>query len=287
MKKFSYLALVALCLIATSCLGNGNVEQKINIPLQMISLATKSDVTTSRVATNNFEFDYNTGKAKATVRVAFGSTSTTLVITDMPFTVDTEGYKVNAGQASVEDELGNKLPYNITSVQIKLQVISETQISNVQVRFTLDNAGDIYQIVMMPEFVNYYSSSTSTVIPSPGSKPFITTAAKYYLKLNTDKKTATITVENIQFVAEMPTLSDFELMSIPYTETRNGIAFNVPEIIPTSKGVPMESRKITNFVGDIDIPNGSALFTFKCMGMDVTAQCDIKIVRLFDNNSAL
>ena len=134
------------------------------------------------------------------------------------------------------------------------------------------NIAITYNVDGKPTFVTRKKIShvTSSTVTDFGRGTFECKDATYIMTLNPEKGTASIEINNIQFVQQMPTLSEITIPGATLESTSTGYRITADEIVPTSADVPMDNRKITNL--DITVNAGAGTFSgsFNCMGMSCT-----------------
>lgn len=117
-----------------------------------------------------------------------------------------------------------------------------------------------YTVTALPTQMIFFGT-TETTAYADGSK-FTTTAPRYAVTLDPDKKLATLDITGAQFLESMPGM-DMTFGEIPFTLNNNTISFEKDALTPTSKGVPYPSFPITDFQGAIEILNRGSL-RFNC-----------------------
>ena len=259
-KLFSLIAVAALVLGFASCTDNKE-EQTMSITDDV--LVTNSQVTTAGKI--HLKMNITNSTIDITMPVQKGGSTVDATIKDLKLSFsNTLGYTFSATNADAVDGSGKSIGVKINSLNGFLQMFNNPEIEqNIAITYNVDGK---------PAFVTRKKIShvTSSTVTDFGRGTFECKDATYIMTLNPEKGTASIEINNIQFVQQMPTLSEITIPGATLESTSTGYRITADEIVPTSADVPMDNRKITNL--DITVNAGAGTFSgsFNCMGMSCT-----------------
>lgn len=120
--------------------------------------------------------------------------------------------------------------------------------------------------------------TTTSVNTETGAK-YSTESVEYVATYNVDTRMLSLLINGIKFVSSSSDRYNIELRSIPVNVSSEGMAFDVPTIVPYLSGTPFESYTFTDIKGVLN-PGKGLEFTFRAcprgfsQGFDVKVNCD-------------
>ena len=266
-KILSLLAVAAIAMGFASC-SEKNEEQTMSINDEV--LVTSSQTTTAGKI--YLKMNITASTIDITMPVANGNSTVDATIKGLPLTFsNTKGYTFSAAKADAVDASGKKLGFSISNLNGNLQMFSDPSLEqNIAITYNVDGN---------PAFVTRKKIShyTSTTITDFGRGTFECKNAIYIMSLNPEKGTVNIEINNIQFVQQMPTLSEITIPGAKLESTSTGYHITADVIVPTSADVPMDNRTITNLDITVNAGAGSFSGSFTCMGMNCTVTGNTEI----------
>lgn len=136
-----------------------------------------------------------------------------------------------------------------------------------------DMTVDGYKVSVIQTANSYYGETKVNFITgNPNVYTDLNTS--YDMKLDSEKMTATITINNAKFASNMPAQSKIVLPDVPVTLSHDGIHFECDQLVPLqANGSPKPEYMITDVDGDARQGRGLQL-KFKVAGTwQVDAQC--------------
>ncbi|MGM9804535.1 MAG: hypothetical protein ACI308_10215 [Muribaculaceae bacterium] len=228
-------------------------------------------ITTGAIA---FKFYTESAVTDITMPVQVGGETKTACFKDVKLSYDVaRGYTFSASTAQATDASGNSLGFAINSLNGSVQVgfpVDATH-DNISISYTINGV----QVFVTKPTISYFTTVTRT---SASSSSFSCENATYNVTINTTKGKADIEINNIQFIQQMPTLSEITIPGIDVETTSTGFRLTAESIVPTSTGVPMENRTVSNLDITLRVAEGTMQGTFNCMGMDCTVTGSISYI---------
>lgn len=268
-KLFTAFAVIALAISTTSCgdapeqyqtFGNQVIAHQ-NVNGEMVT--QKGRVTVKLYSPN--------AHADLTIPMLVNGAWKDVLFTDLSYSINNnEGYVLQSSSAAAKDASGNSLGFNVQNLNAKIQITGPTsgEHDNILISCTVDS--HIY-FASLGSIVHH---KTSTVTSSPMGA-YTCKDAVYTFKIDPDKNVATIVINGIKFIEQAPVLSEITIPDVAIKATGDGYTVAADEVIPTSAGVPMENRKITNLALNLRIAQGRFDGMFNCMGMACNCEGDI------------
>ncbi|MGM9811247.1 MAG: hypothetical protein ACI30V_00205 [Muribaculaceae bacterium] len=259
-KLFSIIAVAIIALGFASCTDNKE-EQTMSITDDVVVTCMQ----TTTVGKIYMKMNITNSTIDITMPVQKGGSTVDATIKDLKLSFsNTLGYTFSTTNADAVDGSGKSLGVKINSLNGFLQMFNNPEIEqNIAITYNVDGK---------PAFVTRKKIShvTSSTVTDYGRGTFECKDATYIMTLNPEKGTANIEINNIQFIQQMPTLSEITIPGATLESTSTGYRITADEIVPTSADVPMDNRTITNL--DITVNAGAGTFggSFNCMGMSCT-----------------
>lgn len=122
---------------------------------------------------------------------------------------------------------------------------------------------------------NYFYGVTTSVCTNGEFAPFTTTKANYRLTLDYKTMKANLTIENAQFVSNMPEGITMTFPAIDFTVTGNGISLLSSELTPVYNSIPMPAYKVTTLTGNV-INEDRLTLNFTCPEVPIPMNSDNK-----------
>ncbi len=270
LKKFiTAFAAVVMMLNLTSCLDEPEHYQTFSNQVTMYQVINGQTVrSTGKV---EFKIFAAKGRVNLTLPMNVNGTDQQVTFEDLVLTFsNTEGYVMLAEKAEAKDSKGKSLGFSVSQLSAQLQITDPNSPNheNVLISFIKDSH-------------NYYATlntvvhhmTTTTTAAHGGS--YVCKNAEYTFRINTEKNTTDIIIKEIKFVEQMPTMSEITIPGVPLQQTTLGYKLLADAIVPTSTGVPMENRKITNLDINLNLAQGTFNGMFECMGMTCNCNGDI------------
>ena len=265
-KLFTAFAVIALAISATSC--GDDPEQYQTFGNQVIAHQNVNGEMVAQKGRVSVKIYSPNTHADITVPMLVNGAWKDVLFTDLSYSINAkEGYVLQSSSAAAKDASGNSLGFNVQNLSAKVQITDPTsgEHENILVSCTVDNR------IYFASLASIVHHKTSTVTSSPMGA-YTCQDAVYTFKIDSDKNTATIVINGIKFVEQAPVLSEIAIPDVAIKATGDGYLVEADEVIPTSAGVPMETRKITNLALNLRIAQGSFDGMFNCMGM--TCNCE-------------
>ncbi len=270
LKKFiTALAAIAMMFNMTSCLSEPEQYQTFINQVTMYQVQNGETVRTSGQV--EFKIFAAKGRVNLTLPLIVDGKSQQVTFEDLILTFsNTEGYVMLAEKAEAKDSKGKSLGFSVSQLSAQLQITDPNSPTheNVLISFVKDTFNHYATL----NTVVHHKTKTTTA-GNFGS--FDCMNAEYTFRINTEKNTADIIIYGIQFVEQMPTLAEITISAVPLTQTTHGYKLQADAIVPTSTGVPMENRKITNLDINLNLAQGTFNGMFNCMGMVCNCEGDI------------
>ena len=269
-KLLSAMAVIALALNVASC-GHDEPEQYQTFGNQVIAHQNVGGEMMTSAGRVSVKIYSPTPHADLTIPMMVNGAWRQVMFTDLTVTMsNTEGYILSSNSAVACDESGKSLGFNVSSLSAKIQITNPTSAEHENIVISCVVDSRLY-FASLGKITHH---KTSTVTSSPMGS-YTCQDAIYTFNIDADKKTASIVINNIKFVEKAPVLSEITIPAVTLTETNDGYTVTADEVIPTSAGVPMENRKITNLALNLRIAQGTFDGMFNCMGMTCNCTGDI------------
>lgn len=279
-KKFRMiLAGVVAILGLTAC--NDNEAETITEQTITDCFAYVTDITTNSEAAYSgvnykIRLNYTQGKAEITInnlRTPDGKSYPSLVLSEVPFTISENGWKVIKGSDITPKASGfSGVPlFNSFEMRLLDRIVNNGYKPGFSVRFTLNMTHSVL------------SSDTqqvqfgTTITTSESGEETTTIATSYLLEFNPDTKQVTITMANSQFVPSMPPMN-IVLPNISFTVSGTSAIFSASDVTPKIGDTPYPAFPITNLRGTYDFNEGLRM-SFDCdpqtvnESFSVTTEC--------------
>lgn len=281
-KLFFAFSLFALGLCLNACSNDDGPTQYMTFSDQIIF--SQANVVSSNSTVG--ELVTSTGRVTAKIYASSADLTLTMMVNGTAQEVYLEGlslsasastgYKLTASNLPAKDSSGNSLGFNVTSIETILQITDPTSPTheNVLVNCFI-NGSDLYTATL-PTIIHH---DTETVT-SAGTTSFTCEDAEYAFQLDLTAGTCDIVIKEIQFVQQAPVLSEITIPDVPITQSGYSYVLSAASITPTSSGVPMDTRQITNLNIIVEAYDGEFSGQFECMGMTCVCHGDIE----FDND---
>ncbi|MDE6322419.1 MAG: hypothetical protein K2L93_08995 [Muribaculaceae bacterium] len=277
MKTIKLLPLALMALAMTSCLDDDKNVMEVSCywPEDLTPNLTyvtdpegESHVYGPSTLSYNFRLEKN---EVAVTAVSVPLTETRKVAFVVPTTTYTN---TNYGA------LAMKLPGAVTVNNVNLEAFSAGAVlrnfygqSKQANYYYADMTVDGYKVSVIQTSNSYYGQTTVNFLTG---NPTVYTDldTSYDMKLDAEKMTATITINNAKFASNMPAQSKITLPDVPVTLSHDGIHFECDELVPLqANGAPKPEFGITDVIGDAKQGRGLQL-KFKVAGTwQVDAQC--------------
>ncbi|MGN0214610.1 MAG: hypothetical protein ACI4AH_07385 [Muribaculaceae bacterium] len=260
----SFITVAAFAVAFGSCNSNDH-EQTMSVTDQVLVTTSNGVSQTTTAGKIYLKMDITNSTVDVTMPVQNGSTTTDATFKDLKLSFSSSlGYTFSASKADAVDASGKSLGFSISNLSGSVQVISDSQIEgNIAISYTINGNSAFATKKKISHFI-------TTTITNYGSGTFECKDATYVMTLNPDKGTANIEINNIQFIQQMPTLSEITIPGTTFEATSTGYHLTADLIVPTSADVPMDNRTITNLNITINAGAGTFSGTFNCMGMECT-----------------
>lgn len=274
MKKTMLLLLAAIPVALTSCLGDNEVSNTMQLNADMVQIKSSADGTsTLNTASYFFEMEL-TNSPYINIRISDKDISPVAFnLQGLPMAVSNSlGYTFHAEAITPVDANGTPLS-GIEITNLYGQYTGNT----LDMRYTLNGSTNI---TAFPDGVVYnYNSVTTT---APGSEPYDydESRASVVYRINADSALVDLALANIKFVDEMPGIQSMVFPSITVTPSITGtfLELKADSIIPEISNTPYPKYKITDFSATMNpsfnptsyFQNENVTGTFKCMGMEVS-----------------
>ena len=273
MKKTILPLLAAVPMLLTSCLGNSEVSNTMQLNAEMVQIKSAADGTSS-LNTASYYFEMELANSPyINIRISDKDISQVAFnIQGLPLSVSNNlGYTFHAEAVTPVDANGTPLS-NIEITNLYGQYIGNT----LDMRYTVNGST---QIVAFPDGVTYSYNEVTTVAPDADPYKYDESRVSMVYRINADSALVDMTISNIRFVSEMPVMQSMTFPSIKVTPSATGtfLELKADSIIPEISNTPYPSYKITDFSATMNPSfNASSFFrdenvsgTFKCMGMNV------------------
>lgn len=266
MKKFIFLAIMAVAVLFSSCDKKSGSEDMITTQSLPGCVAFITDAATSATSVRGgigytIELNYTQATAKVVINsltTPDGTTYPSLTFDNLKFSADESGWYTLSSPTVIPD----------AGSFAKVPVID-----NFKVRLLQRNFGGSYAPALMVSFAldgKYEVTSTTsiqylagkTITSSKMSEPFESTTTVYGFKIDADTKKLTVAVSNASFISAMPSIN-FQLQDLDYTFTGSGISFNADAITPVIGTAPNDKFPISELNGNFDFVNGLKM-SYKC-----------------------
>jgi len=262
---FSIILTTALSLNLASCLDSGKHEMSQTLVDEILVVTNDNGELKTAQGTINLKVNLNTGKGDLLMPVQVGDEVKNAYFRDLTIKYDNAyGYTFSATSIEATDAEKKSLNFSINSLNGYIQMgdaVDATH-SNIGVTYSVNSK----QVYATKGSICYPYTRTTTSLNSSSS--YNCENAVYTVTFDTEKKTANIEVNKIKFAEASPTLSEITIPNVPYTITSSGYHLQTDNVIPTSMGVPMESRAITDLDFTLQARDGSFYGQFYCMGMN-------------------
>lgn len=241
MKKAILLSsTMALVAIFPSCSGGDN-KAEMNYNLELGSLITDTQTGKSSLSDNNYAFNYNYTNNTMQMRISSlevgSSTLSFLSPNDVKFTETSypSGLVTQfaipemkaVGSSSIATDVNAEIAtaYNYNPV---INVITK-----VWRRFIISYKIDNQYRVNTFEKTTYWYGVTNTTYEMQGNRgEFSTQAPIYYIEMDINKKTATVTICNAQFAQNMPTIPYMKLANLTLSADNGKYIISGENIVP-------------------------------------------------------
>jgi hypothetical protein len=286
MKKFFYLIVLTIAVVATSCESHeddNKFSEKIGLS-QLYSVTMGNKTTLYKPVMFTYELNYNEGTADITINgVQFSPMmpAITMEIEDIRFTKSISGIKLNA--TNIVPEVDDKpIPeYTISSLNCRIASSQILNFSIAELSFVVNNS--ITVNVSSPTLTFEHESQTDVrkVYSSNSNDDFHFNNASYAIYLNPDNNLAQVYVFNMKFAEKMPAMNMI-FPNVTYTATPSGFELTCDELIPTlnnTEKTPVASYPISAF--NAKVANGLLTINFNCTKVGDEAMAD----RCFSVNS--
>lgn len=278
MKTIKLLPLAVMALALTSCMDDDKnvVEISCYWPEEVspnLTYVTDPEGASHVYGPSTLSYTFRLEKNEVAI------TAVSVPLTDsrkVAFAVPTTAYtNTNYGALAVN------LPGAVTVNNVKLESFS----SGAVLRnffghgvkwgnyYYADMTVDGYKVSVIQTANSYYGQTTVNFITG-NPNVYTDLDTSYDMKLDSEKMTATITINDAKFAANMPAQSKIILPDVPVTLSHDGIHFECDELVPLqANGSPKPEYQITEVQGDAKQGRGLQL-RFKVAGTwQVDAQC--------------
>ena len=252
MKKLTFLLeTLILLIINTSCLDNDNNENNTYATYSFSGYNFITDTDGNAVIKNaTYTVSMNITNMTASVKVESAytqdGTPMAFLFTDVPMTVDNEGYIIKIDDMIPQVSDGTASDYRVQQLSIKM--LAYTTDGNdayvmMQSSYRISGKYDVCSLMILPSGtpLTYLDCTTTT---AGMGEPFTTTGTTYEVKI-TSPTTADVTLKDAQFMDKMPQQT-IQLKNVPIVATTNGYRIEAAEVVPCINDVPFEKYKITN-----------------------------------------
>lgn len=266
-RLLSVLAVAAMAINLSSCLDTNRHEMTQTLSDEIIVVTNNGEDYTATKGRIALKINVNEATARLTMPVLVGGETKIAEFKDLKVKYDfARGYCFSATSAQALDANDKSMGFSVDNLDGFLQV-------GEMIDATHDNIGVNYRLNGKTVFAskNEISHPYTTTLTSMGSTGYECKDAVYTFRINLEKKTADIIINKIRFVEESPILSEITIPGVPYTYTPTGYHFEAEKIVPSSDGVPMDKRTVTNLDMTVKVQEGVFSGMFRCMGMLCTA----------------
>lgn len=290
MKKLLSLLCGVFVLVAASCGGSDEPNETVTsqtFPGLFAVVNDHASATTAYYTDLNYKLDLNYSNLTASLTITGlklpdGSAYPTFKLTGLKWNLQSNGWKVIRGSQITPSISGVANAPTFTSVEVRLFD-----------RFVNDGFQNVYspgvcfsyvigsKYSVVSSFSPQQLFGTTESVAAGSTDKFTTEATSYQVKLNTETRTVSLTINNARFASAMKNGLNINLNNIPVTFIGTKAVFETASIIPTlgTDNTPMEGFPITNLRGEMDFADDFEL-QFDCTprtapgAYHVTADCD-------------
>lgn len=281
--KYLHLALAAAVLLfASSCTKKEEIKSVTTSTRTLVALATATDQAGASTSIANvtamFQID-NVKKLMDFTVSASSSASGTMPFSKIKLTNIATSYpasnviEFSADGVTPVDDSGKALSgYSVSNFK---GVVDESR-NIAHITFRLRTPSGTQQIVLTTQKI-------MSALPDNSVDYSSATTAYCEFRLNvrkTDSITATLYMHNVKFADKMPTQTKIGIPGIKVSLQANGFKLEADSITPNSydgqdNATPMDSRKVSDFKGNLDLVNGNYSVEFKCFGVNYNSAQDL------------
>lgn len=285
MNKFLafFGAFIASLMLLTSCSSSDTdtiTEQRFPDCFAYVrDITTDVDASYTQVG-YSLRLNYTKLTAEVTInnlRTTDGTTYPTITLSDIPWTVDPDGYiKVSGTNLPAKVNSGSTIVFSSFNLLLLERVVDNSYSPGFVIYYTINMRHAVISSNSKQQIFGKTTSTNEKGISYESDKTI------YKLDFNVETRRLKLTMIKANFMSNMPAM-DIDLENIPFRFDGQSARFDMEAITPKIGGTPYESFPITNLSGEFDFGRKFTMkFTCdpaKAPGKyEVSADCNFKYV---------